>query len=127
LKLFSFLRLHMRASHGSWICCFLHVSRCLQFAMCPLLPEIAMSLHLTKSNMWLTNIYIMVGGIPVRLVLGLLCDQYGARILITHMLVGGGHSLFVYRSHHQSTWVSVLKVLLLLWYVGFVLKCIPTF
>jgi hypothetical protein len=25
LKLFSFLRLPMRASHGSWICCFLHV------------------------------------------------------------------------------------------------------
>jgi hypothetical protein len=31
----------MRASHGSWICCFLHVSLCLQFAMCPLLPGIS--------------------------------------------------------------------------------------
>jgi hypothetical protein len=48
----------MRDSHGSWICCFLHVhvSLCLQFAICPLLPEIAMSLHLTRSNTWLTNI-----------------------------------------------------------------------
>ncbi len=39
LKLFYFLHLHMRASHGSWICCFLHVSLYLQFAMCPLLLE----------------------------------------------------------------------------------------
>jgi hypothetical protein len=56
--------------------------------MCPLLPEIATSLHLTKSNVWLTNIYSMVvGGIPMGLVLGPLCDQYvyGARILITLM------------------------------------------
>jgi nitrate/nitrite transporter NarK len=39
--------------------------------------------------MWLTNIYSMVGGIPRRLVLGPLCDQYGVCILITLMLVGG--------------------------------------
>jgi hypothetical protein len=66
-----------------------HVSLCLQFALCPLLPEIATFLHLTKSNVWLTNIYSMVGGIPMGLVLGPLCDQYGMRILITHSLVGG--------------------------------------
>jgi nitrate/nitrite transporter NarK len=48
-----------------------------------------LSLHLTKSNTWLTNIYSMVGGIPVGLVLGPLCDQYGTCILITLMLVGG--------------------------------------
>jgi MFS family permease len=55
--------------------------------MCPLLPEIATSLHLTKSNVWLTNIYSMVGGIPMGLVLGPLCDQYvyGASILIMLM------------------------------------------
>jgi hypothetical protein len=45
--------------------------------MFPLLLEIATSLHLTKSNAWLTNIYSMVGGIPMGLVLGLVCDQYG--------------------------------------------------
>jgi MFS family permease len=77
----------------------------LQIALCPLLPEIGMSLHLTISNVWLTNIYSMVGGIPMGLVLGPVCDQYGVRILIMHSLVIGvrGHSLFVYRSHHQST------------------------
>ena len=40
------------------------------------------------SNVWLTNIYSMVGGIPMGLVLGPVCDQYGVRILITHSLVG---------------------------------------
>jgi hypothetical protein len=116
LKLSSFPCPHMRAFHGSWICYFL--SLCLQFALCPLLPEIAMSLHLTKSNVWLTNIYSMAGGIPMGLVLGLVCDQYGARILITLMShVGGrGHSLFVYRSRHQSTWVSVqIVVVMICW------------
>jgi hypothetical protein len=103
LKLSLFSRPHMRAFHGSWICYFL--SLCLQIALCPLLPEIGMSLHLTISNVWLTNIYSMVGGIPMGLVLGPVCDQYGVRILIMHSLVIGvrGHSLFVYRSHHQST------------------------
>jgi hypothetical protein len=71
-------------------------------------------LNLTMSNVWLTKIYSMVGGIPVGLVLGPLCEQYGARILITLLHVGGrGHSLFVYRSRHQSTWVSLLIVSLL--------------
>ena len=87
LKLSSFKRPHMRAFHGSWICYF--ISLFLQFAMCPLLPEIASSLNLTKSDVWLTNIYSMIGGIPMGLLLGPLCDQYGARILITLLLIGG--------------------------------------
>jgi hypothetical protein len=49
-----------------------------------------MSLHLTKSNVWLTNIYSMAGGIPVGLVLGPVGDQYGARILITLMCLWEG-------------------------------------
>lgn len=85
LKLLSFSRPHMRAFHGSWICSF--TSCALQFAICPLLPEIATSLRLTKSDVWLTNIYSMVGGIPMGFVLGPLCDQYGARILIAALLV----------------------------------------
>jgi NNP family nitrate/nitrite transporter-like MFS transporter len=84
LELLSFQRPHMRAFHGSWMCFFL--SCFLQFAMCPLLPEIQASLNLTKSDVWLTNIYSMVGGIPMGFLLGALCDQYGARILITTLL-----------------------------------------
>jgi len=84
LQLCSFQRPHMRAFHGSWICYY--CSLCLQFAMCPLLPEIATSLSLTKSNIWLTNIYSMVGGIPMGFLLGPLCDAHGARILMTSLL-----------------------------------------
>jgi nitrate/nitrite transporter NarK len=58
------------------------------FAIChvsTITRNIYTCLNLTTRNVWLTNIYSMVGGIPVGLVLGPLCEQYGARILITLM------------------------------------------
>jgi hypothetical protein len=52
------------------------------------------------------------------LVLGPVCDQYGTRILITLLHVGGrGHSLFVYRSRHESTWASVLIVVVMICWI----------
>ena len=84
LHLLSFQRPHMRAFHGSWMCTF--VSCFLQFALCPLLPEIQTSLQLTKSDVWLSNIWSTVGAIPSAFVLGPLCDQFGARILIAALL-----------------------------------------
>lgn len=77
----SFARPHMRAFHASWICYF--TSFFVQFSPAPLLPEIQRSLHLTKADIWWTNIWMMVGGVPVRFLLGPLCDQYGARTIMT--------------------------------------------
>lgn len=86
LRLLSFARPHMRAFHGSWICFFL--SFFVQFALAPLLPEIQTSLSLTKADIWLTNIWSMVGGVFLRFMLGPLCDKYGARIIMTSLLAG---------------------------------------
>ena len=86
LRLLSFARPHMRAFHGSWIAYF--VNCFVAFAMAPLLPEIQTSLDLTKSDVWLTNIWSVVGGIPMGFLLGPLCDKHGSRIIVTALLVG---------------------------------------
>jgi NNP family nitrate/nitrite transporter-like MFS transporter len=77
-------RPHMRAFHASWICCF--TSAFVQFSQAPLLPEIQKSLQLSKRDVWWTNVWMMVGGIPVRFLLGPLCEKYGARSIMTFML-----------------------------------------
>ena len=79
-QFFNWSRPHMRAMHMSWICFF--ASYYVQFAMAPLLPQIQSSLKLTKRDIWSTNVWMMIGGIPLRLGLGPLCDSYGPRYII---------------------------------------------
>lgn len=81
LHLRSFDRPHMRGFHASWICFF--TSFFVQFSAAPLLPELKDSLHLTKSDIWWTNMWMMLGGVPMRFLLGPLCDKYGARTTMT--------------------------------------------
>lgn len=80
LKFCSFARPHMRAMHASWICFF--ASGFVQFAMAPLLPQLQESLSLTKQDIWWTNVWMMIGGIPMRFLLGPLCDSYGPRVVM---------------------------------------------
>lgn len=54
--------------------------------MAPLLPQLKESLDLTKRDIWLTNTVMMVGGIPMRFLLGPLCDSYGPRSVMVWML-----------------------------------------
>ena len=80
LRFFSFRRPFMRAFHASWICFF--TSFFVQFSQAPLLPEIKNSLNLSKSDIWWTNLWMMLGGVPMRFLLGPLCDKYGARTIM---------------------------------------------
>ena len=73
-------RPHMRAMHASWICFF--ASGACQFAMAPLLPQLQKSLHLSKQDVWWTHVGMMVGGVPMRFLLGPLCDSYGPRLIM---------------------------------------------
>ena len=84
LRILDFHRPHMRAFHVSWICFF--TSFFVQFSQSPLLPEIQKSLNLEKADIWFTNLWMMVGGIPMRFLLGPLCDKYGARITLVTVL-----------------------------------------
>lgn len=79
-------RPHMRAFHASWICLF--TCALVQFSQAPLLAEIQDSLSLSKSDIWWTNLWMMMGGIPMRFILGAMCDVYGARTMMTLMLAG---------------------------------------
>jgi NNP family nitrate/nitrite transporter-like MFS transporter len=85
LKLTSFARPHMRTFHASWIC-FL-CAWFLWFSMTPLLPIIQKhNNNITNDQLATTNLYSMVGGLVARLALGPLCDQYGARVMLTGLL-----------------------------------------
>jgi MFS transporter, NNP family, nitrate/nitrite transporter len=84
LRFLSFERPHMRAFHGSWICNF--VSTFVQFAVAPLLPEIKISLNLAKSEIWTSNIWSSIGGVPLLFMLGSFSDKYGGRFMATLLL-----------------------------------------
>jgi MFS transporter, NNP family, nitrate/nitrite transporter len=77
IKLCSFARPHMRAFHISWWSFF--VAFIVWFAIVPLLPDIQTDLQLTKDDIWLSSIAGFAGTIFVRLLVGPLCDVYGAR------------------------------------------------
>jgi MFS transporter, NNP family, nitrate/nitrite transporter len=85
MNFLSMKRPHMRAMHASWICLF--ASTFVQYAMAPLLPQLQTSFHLSKRDIWLTNGWMMIGGVPMRFILGPLCDTYGPRQVMVWMLV----------------------------------------
>lgn len=77
-------RPHMRAFHCSWWSFF--VTFFVWFAATPLLPDIQKTLHLTDEQIWNSSIAGVGGTILVRLIVGPLCDMYGARIPFAFML-----------------------------------------
>jgi NNP family nitrate/nitrite transporter-like MFS transporter len=58
------------------------------FAITPLISEIKDTLGLTKQEIWNSSIAGVGGTIGIRLILGPLCDKYGARILLALVLCG---------------------------------------
>jgi MFS transporter, NNP family, nitrate/nitrite transporter len=84
IRLCSFSRPHMRAFHCSWWSFFMGFI--IWFAIAPLLPEIRNDLGLTKKQVWTSSIAGVGCTIFVRLVVGPLCDLYGARGLFCLML-----------------------------------------
>lgn len=85
LKICSFARPHMRAFHYSWWSFF--IAFFIWFSIAPLLPEVRISLGLSKKEVWLSNIIAVTGDIIMRFVFGSLTDQFGARILMGGVLM----------------------------------------
>jgi hypothetical protein len=52
-SVFRMSRPYMRAMHASWVCFFASYS--VQFAMAPLLPQLEVSLNLSKQDIWLVS------------------------------------------------------------------------
>jgi NNP family nitrate/nitrite transporter-like MFS transporter len=84
LNFLSFARPHMRTFHGSWICFMMAMF--VWFSMTPLLPHIQESIGVTTADVWVSNMWSMVGTIVLRIILGPLCDQFGARGILTGFL-----------------------------------------
>lgn len=87
LQLLSFATIPMRVFHLTWMAFF--VCFFAWFAVAPLMPIIRDDLGLTKDQIANINIAAVFVTILVRLVVGPLCDRYGARLTYTWLLALG--------------------------------------
>jgi MFS transporter, NNP family, nitrate/nitrite transporter len=75
----------MRALHVAWISFFLAFT--IWFAVSPLLKEIRTTLHLSKQDIWASSMCNDIAAIVLRMILGPICDQVGARWPMAIVLV----------------------------------------
>lgn len=87
IQLFSLSTIPMRTFHLAWLGFF--VCFFAWFAVAPLMPIIRGDLHLTKDQVANINIAAVGVTIFVRLLIGPLCDRYGARLAYTWLLALG--------------------------------------
>ncbi|KAL3664964.1 hypothetical protein V7S43_010139 [Phytophthora oleae] len=87
IRLLSFARPHMRAFHLSWLSFF--VAFFGWFSIPPLLPTIKKQLKLTQAQVDNSNIISLASTIIGRLLIGPLCDRFGARTVQAALLVLG--------------------------------------
>lgn len=85
IRLCSAKRPHMRALHCAWISFFLAFM--IWFAPAPLLKEIKETLGLTKQQVWNSSITNDCTAIFMRVVMGPVCDSYGAKWPMAIILV----------------------------------------
>ena len=81
INFFDFKSVQMRTFHMAWFAFFL--SFFAWFAVAPLMPVIRDELHLTKDQIANINIAAVLVTIFVRLIIGPMCDRFGARQIQT--------------------------------------------
>ena len=84
IRLFTNKRPHMRAFHCAWIGFF--AAFFVWFSITPLLSVIAQDLGLTRKQLWVSTMCSDIATILARLIVGPLCDVFGARLLLTYIL-----------------------------------------
>jgi MFS transporter, NNP family, nitrate/nitrite transporter len=87
IDLFSLRTIPMRVFHLSWLAFF--VCFFAWFAVAPLMPVIRGDLHLSKDQIANINIAAVLVTIFVRMLVGPLCDRFGARRTYTWLLTLG--------------------------------------
>jgi len=105
-------RPHMRAFHCSWWAFF--IAFFVWFAITPLLPIIQADLHLTKSDIWDSNIAGVAGTVLVRFLVGPLCDVYGPRIIFSVLLCTASIPAALTGLVHTARGLNVLRL-----FIGF--------
>jgi len=92
IQLFSLSTIPMRTFHLAWMGFF--VCFFAWFAVAPLMPVIREDLHLTPDQVANINIAAVGVTIFVRLLIGPLCDRFGARLTYTWLLALGAIPVF---------------------------------
>jgi NNP family nitrate/nitrite transporter-like MFS transporter len=87
-NLFDFSRANIRTLHLTWMAFF--VSFMVWFAHAPLMPFIREALQLTDLQTKVLLILNVAITIPARILVGMLVDKYGPRILFSGILILGG-------------------------------------
>jgi NNP family nitrate/nitrite transporter-like MFS transporter len=87
IQLLNFSSIPMRTFHLAWMAFF--VCFFAWFAVAPLMPIIRDELHLTKDQIANINIAAVCVTIFVRLLIGPMCDRYGARLTYSWLLALG--------------------------------------
>jgi len=99
IDLFSLATIQMRVFHLSWLAFF--VCFFAWFAVAPLMPVIRGDLHLSKDEIANISIAAVCATIFVRLLVGPLCDRYGARLTYTWLLSLGAIPVFAIGLAHS--------------------------
>lgn len=107
IKICSFDRPHMRAFHCSWWSFFVAFFN--WFAISPLINEVATSLELNRQQVWVSNICNVAGTIFMRFAIGPLCDKYGARILMSIILMSTSIPTAMTGLVYTSTGLYILR------------------
>jgi NNP family nitrate/nitrite transporter-like MFS transporter len=87
INLFDFATPQMRAFHMSWLAFFVCMFG--WFGIAPLMPAVREDLGLTRTQIGNTIIASVAITIFARLIVGRLCDRYGARLTYTTLLLVG--------------------------------------
>jgi MFS transporter, NNP family, nitrate/nitrite transporter len=77
IYLYSFQRPHMRAFHLAWMTFF--VAFFAWFSITPLLADVQRSLQLSHKEIWTSSTLAVAGSAFTRILIGPLCEKYGAR------------------------------------------------
>jgi len=85
VKMRSLARPHMRAF---WYANLVNRATIFMwFSAVPLYDEMAITLNLTKRDIWMSSIMAILGVLVSRLLTGILCDRYGARLPIAALVI----------------------------------------
>jgi NNP family nitrate/nitrite transporter-like MFS transporter len=99
INLFSLSTVQMRVFHLAWLGFF--VCFFAWFAVAPLMTVIRTDLNLTKDQVANINIAAVFVTILVRMLVGPLCDRYGARLTYTWLLLLGALPVFAIGFAHS--------------------------
>lgn len=107
ILLLNLSRPHMRAFHCSWWSFF--VAFFIWFNIAPLMPDIREVLKLSRKDIWTAEMAGFGGTIVSRLVLGAMCDKYGARTLMSMVLCISAIPTAMTGLVHSATGLVVLR------------------